>query len=268
MTESPTRQKSPPYPSLPLHVALERAAQLREVAKGFSVPLPSAANAWGYSPTSSSVTSVVGALNQFGLLDEAGAGDGKRVKVSLLGESILMDKRPDSAARSEAIRKAALSPKVFLELWERFQTPDVDSHTLVYELTLGRLQTGKAPFTEAAARDVAIKFVESLRFAGLGSEVSEAAHSADQREEEARSATGLQPDNSPLSTLKNPPNLDAILDEVLDEHRFEERKALDEGSAILSWPRHLSADSAEDMEYWLMGVLRQIKRRSQKKSED
>jgi hypothetical protein len=49
---------------------------------------------------------------------------------------------------------------------------------------------------------------------------------------------------------------------------FEERKALDEGSAVLIWPRDLSPESVEDMEYWLHGVLRQIKRRAQKLSAD
>lgn len=267
MTDTPTRQKSPPYPSIPLHVALERAAQLREVAKGFSVPLQSAANAWGYSPTSSSVTSVVGALNQFGLLDESGSGETKRLKVSALGESILMDKRPDSLARKEAIRKAALSPKIFLELWERFQTPDVDLHTLVYELTLGRSQMAKAPYTEIAAKDVASKFIDSLKFAGLGHEAAQDSQLGNPQAVPDSGSSAAPLAHSASNFPRNPAELDARIEEALSENTFEERKALDEGTAILVWPRLLSADSVEDMEYWLMGVLRQIKRRAQKASE-
>jgi hypothetical protein len=260
MSDNPTRQKSPPYPSLSLKGALERAEQLREVAKGFAVPMPSAAKAWGYSPTSSSVISVVGALNQYGLLEEAGTGEVKRVKVSALGEAILLDKRPNSVSRSEAIRKAALGPKVFLELWEQFRTPDVDDHTLIYELTLGRAQSGKAPYTEQAARDVATKYVETLRLAGLGEQSNEA-----DRLEHASVAesTTVLPREEPQKMRD--PDMPRVTGMPSDPSScFEEKKALDEGTAILIWPRHLSADSVEDMEYWLMGVLRQIKRRSQR----
>jgi hypothetical protein len=258
MTDSPTRQKSPPYPSLSLKGALDRAEQLREVAKGFSVPMPSAAKAWGYSPTSSSVISVVGALNQFGLLEEAGSGDAKRVKVSALGEAILLDKRPNSAARSNAIKKAALAPKVFLELWDQFKTSEVDDHTLVYELTLGRAQSGKAPYTEQAARDVAAKYVESLRFAGLDAEGNGAEQLVEPTTPEQNSVVPLE---DPLRSR----DLEVTLPPLFAGSPvpvFEEKKALDEGTAILIWPRQLSTDSVEDMEYWLMGVLRQIKRRA------
>jgi hypothetical protein len=258
MSDSPTRQKSPPYPSLSLKGALERAEQLREVAKGFAVPMPSAAKAWGYSPTSSSVISVVGALNQFGLLEEAGAGDAKRVKVSSLGEAILLDKRPNSNARSNSIKKAALTPKVFMELWEQFKTSEVDEHTLIYELTLGRAQAGKAQYTEQAARDVAVKYVESLRFAGLDREgngteqtaepIASEQHNTLPQEEPSRGSRDFEASLPPIVVGSAVP-------------MFEEKKALDEGTAILIWPRQLSADSVEDMEYWLQGVLRQIKRR-------
>jgi hypothetical protein len=260
MSDSPTRQKSPPYPSLSLQAALDRAEQLREVAKGFAVPLPSAAKAWGYSPTSSSVISVVGALNQYGLLEEAGAGEAKRVKVSALGEAILLDKRPNSEARASATRKAALAPKVFLELWEQFRTSEVDEHTLVYELTHGRSQSGKAPYTEQAARDVATKYVESLSFAGMGRE-NNGSEQHENTNDTGQEGVLLVEDAPKLRDFEQARTSNLPPEQA---SMFEESKSLDEGTAFLSWPRQLSPDSVEDMEYWLVGVLKQIKRRSQK----
>lgn len=42
----------------------------------------------------------------------------------------------------------------------------------------------------------------------------------------------------------------------------EEKCSLDEGEAILIWPKELSAESVQDLEYWLNGILRKAKRRS------
>lgn len=42
----------------------------------------------------------------------------------------------------------------------------------------------------------------------------------------------------------------------------EEKNSLDEGEAILIWPEELSPESVQDLEYWLMGILRKAKRRA------
>lgn len=235
-----------------------KAEQLASVAKGFPVPLPSAATAWGYSPKSSSINSVVGALNQYGLLEDEGAGDSRRVKLSALGEAILLDKRPDSKARKGALVRAALSPKVFQELWEQYQTGDVDEGTLQYDLTLGRKTSGKAPFSETAALDVARKYRETLEFAGLDSVDVDPDQVTDNSSEQlSERPSTVESVNEGRSIEASPAIVNASSDT-----QFEERKALDEGAAVLVWPRDLSPDSVEDMEYWLEGVLRQIRRRA------
>lgn len=255
--------RSPPYPTMGLERALEKAKQLREIAKGFTVPLSSAAKAWGFSEKSSSTTTVAAALNQFGLITDEGSRADRRIGLSALGESIILDVRPNSREREKAIREAALFPKTFRELWERFGTADVDTHTLVYELTLGRKNSGKAPFSEAAADEVAKTYRETVSFANL--EISEqdgplAERSSDMQPPQGESAAEAGRTQNPSSQpLDHSPRHGSRRDDY-----FEERKALDEGEATLIWPRSLSEDSVEDMEYWLTGVLRQIRRRSQK----
>jgi hypothetical protein len=254
--------RSPPYPTMGLERALEKAKQLREIAKGFTVPLSSAAKAWGFSEKSSSTTTVAAALNQFGLITDEGSRVDRKIGLSALGESIILDVRPNSREREIAVREAALFPKIFKELWERFRTGDVDTHTLVYELTLGRKNSGKAPYSEAAADEVAKTFRETVSFANL--EVLEhdgplAERSSDMQQQDESLTEAARRQNPSGQAMDHLPRHGSRKDDY-----FEERKALDEGEATLIWPRNLSEDSVEDMEYWLTGVLRQIRRRSQK----
>jgi hypothetical protein len=255
--------RSPPYPTMSLEKAIEKARQLREVAKGYTVPLISASKAWGFSEKSSSTTTVAAALNQYGLVADEGSRDDRRVGLSQLADTIIMDVRPTSVERDAAIREAALSPKVFKELWERFQTAEVDTHTLIYELTLGRKKSNRAPFSEAAAAELARIYRETIAFARF-----EGATLAATSEPESGAGPIAHQDQSDATVPRGPAG--AAGNEKYRElyrpkdDQFEEKKSLDEGEAILIWPRELSKDSVEDMEYWLNGVLKQIKRRVEK----
>jgi len=321
MSDKAPRFKSPPYPYLDLEAAIERARELATVAKGFAVPVPTIAKAWKFSEKSSSTVKVLGALNQFGLIQDEGPAGAKSYKLSDLAEAIITDNRPESKDRDEAIKAAALQPKVFQELWERFHKAEVDQTTLEYELTRNRKLLGKAPFGEAAAKDVAVKYRASLLFAGLdqedctdqgGAEDRTAAESRAQNEKidvgskVQWTSDGVDQFESPATVLaisddrkwawtdqgnaavnvseltaipesseqegEIPPPMPPHLVEQMKQRRqmppqddiFEEKKALDEGEAVLVWPRNLSQDSVEDMEYWLNGVLRQIRRRAEK----
>lgn len=42
----------------------------------------------------------------------------------------------------------------------------------------------------------------------------------------------------------------------------DDKKSLDEGPAVLRLPKDLSPESVDDLEYWLEGVLRRLKRKS------
>jgi hypothetical protein len=42
----------------------------------------------------------------------------------------------------------------------------------------------------------------------------------------------------------------------------EEKNFLDEGEAVLIWPENLSAESVQDLEYWLTRILNKAKRRA------
>ena len=318
------RFKSPPYPYLDLESAVDKAAPLAELARGFAVPISTIAKAWGYSPTSSSTIKVLGALNQFGLTDDEGMGEGKKFRLSDIGDAIVRDKRPNSNDRAVALRRAALTPKVFLELWERFKSADVDVDTIVHELTLGRKHSGRAEYSKSAAQEIATRYNASLGFAGVGLPELQTDQLNSEQEGEPDQTGGylakigdlIQWTSAGIDQFAKPAKVIAVSDDngwlwtdqgttalpmsevtviAVDDNRvigtpppppqavlsfmsyglskakldqFEEKKALDEGEALLIWPRTLSEASVDDMEYWLNGVLRQIKRRAGLKKTD
>ena len=59
------------------------------------------------------------------------------------------------------------------------------------------------------------------------------------------------------------PSLRSVSQQVkISDEMKEEKNSLDEGEAILIWPKNLSAESVVDLEYWLAGILRKAKRRA------
>lgn len=258
MDDKKMRFKSPPFPYVDLETAIDRAKQVPDLLKGFAVPSASIAKAWGYSEKSSSTQKVLAALSQFGLVDDEGNGDTKRFRLSEIGLKILLDPRPDSESKSTALRRAALTPKVFSELWDQFDSVDVDENTLVYELTLGRKQSGKAPYSDSAAAEVVSRYQSSLNFAGFSDNVQETLdHSHHESDDKLLVGNLSNRSVSPKTALAEP----------AQQQIFEEKKAFDEGEATLIWPRSLSVESVEDMEYWLDGVIRQMKRRAARETQ-
>lgn len=164
------RFRSPPYPALPLGKAIERAKELHSKALHHTVPLHVLATAWGFTTKSSSITTVAAALKQYGLLDDEGSGDKRRFRLTDDAVRIVTDPVPNSAKRVEAIKRAALAPKVHAELWGQFGLAGLSGSmdaTLQAYLTLDRKDAGDAPYSSAAAQDIINIYGETIRFAGL-----------------------------------------------------------------------------------------------------
>ena len=59
-------------------------------------------------------------MKQFGLMDDLGRGEQRKLKLSELAMRIILDDVPNSQERSKAIRKAALEPKIFREMFTKW----------------------------------------------------------------------------------------------------------------------------------------------------
>jgi len=167
--EKAKKFRSPPYPAIGLQKAIDRARELYAKAQGFQVGFKVLADAWGYREKSSGLWGTAAALIHYGLLEDEGTGKSRKFKISEAANRILRDLAPDSEKRREAIRRAALKPAIFSELWEKFGSPNVLSDAfLVNYLALDRGDEGKAHFSDSSAADVIKNYRETVSYAGLG----------------------------------------------------------------------------------------------------
>ena len=156
-----SRTRSPAYPYIPLPAALEKAAVLWQVEGRHAAAVNVAMQHWGYKEDSSTGYSCVAALKKFGLVDHEGMGDNRQVRLSGLALSILLDKNPDSPERRDALRAAALGPRIHAELWERYGSE------LPSDQSLKRFLVVERAFNETAVDELLDEYKATMAFAGL-----------------------------------------------------------------------------------------------------
>lgn len=133
-----TKKKSrgPNYPSIGLDKAVEFAQTLYEHERRNAVPVAVALRHWGYkNAKSSTATMALAALRSYGLLDFIGKGSDRQAKLSDRALQIVL-KTPN---RDEALKEAALSPKIHKVILGRFKADGLPSdstlrHRLIMEL--------------------------------------------------------------------------------------------------------------------------------------
>lgn len=160
------RTRSPAYPYLALPEALERTAQLRRAEGRHAVSVSVAMQHWGYKAESSTGYSCIAALKKFGLVDEEGVGEDREVRLSSLALAILLDGDEGSPERAEALRTAALNPRIHAELWERYG-PELPS-----DQTLRRFLILEKNFNETAVDEFIAEYRATVAYAGLSGTVA------------------------------------------------------------------------------------------------
>lgn len=155
------KQRSPSYPGIGLEAAIERARILHEQEGRNPAPINAVLQHWGYSSKSGAGMVAVAALKKFGLLVDEGRGTDRKARVSNLGRAIILDGREDSPERDDAIRRAALSPDIHRELWNKY------SGTLPSDATLRHFLRFEKGFTDSAADELIAQFRETVSFAQL-----------------------------------------------------------------------------------------------------
>lgn len=167
-TEKVKKFRSPPYPAIDLAKAVERTRQLYAKAQGFEVGFKVLADAWSYGEKSSGLWGTAAALIHYGLLEDQGTGKSRKFKISDTAHRIIRDADENSEKRREAIKRAALSPAIFSDIWEKFENAkDLADGVIINYLTLDRKDEGKAPFSDAAAEDCLSTYRDTIAFARL-----------------------------------------------------------------------------------------------------
>jgi len=261
------RTRSPAYPFINLETAIARAKEF------YSKELRNAANVrvamkhWGFVEESSNGAQIVAALISFGLLQDEGVGEKRKVRLTQTALRILLDERSDSKERAELIRQAALAPKIHQQLWEKWGN-DLPSdaqlrHTLLLEWPV--------PFNENAVDTFIREYRDTIAFAKLseydivGPEVNNNGGGDENAAIEELSRASA-PSNSP-----NPP-APATLGErtppLPKTHMQEFVVPLSNGSrAVFQWPAALSKEDVDDLKDSLKILERKISRSITKATE-
>jgi hypothetical protein len=114
-----SRHRSPRNPAIPLEMALARAKSLSRAIGVRAVPVREAAEILGFCTSSSVARRELAAMKEFGLLEDSGRRDER--KVSLTGVAVQLLDSSFGAQRAALLQKAALRPKIHGEIWQRFQ---------------------------------------------------------------------------------------------------------------------------------------------------
>lgn len=147
-------QRGRTSPSHSLEDAIEGAAKVFEALGTTRHQRDDAATAMGYKPGSGAANSKVGSLTHFGLLSRSGAN----YEVSELAQRILTP--IDEDERRVAVAEAAVTPSLYSELIAQLDgQPFPPMLPAILQRNYGVVPKG--------ANDVASRFEETLKFAGL-----------------------------------------------------------------------------------------------------
>jgi hypothetical protein len=158
--DRPKKDRSPSFPFISLPRAIERARAFAGNHKRSAARLSVVAPTWGYGAKSSGLLQTVAALKAYGLLEDMGSGEERKVQLSDLAWRVLFDSR--EGAREQAIRDAAQKPRIIAEYVPHWAGGRPSDDHCISELQFDR------GFTPDAARVFLRVFDETVVFAKLG----------------------------------------------------------------------------------------------------
>jgi hypothetical protein len=240
------RTRSPAYPFIGLEAAI-RYTQLAYQAEDRHPFAPeAAATYWDYTPSSSAVGQIISALKQYGLLDEEGANGQRRLRLTRLALDLIVHE-DESDQRADLLKKAALSPKIHWEIWDKYGGRLPSDATL--RIYLLRERDG-APFNKDQVDRFISQLRETIQFAMLTESdkvpPSDGAVAGDDDGPEPEKRD-RQPPPTPARQPMQPGMKEAVL-------------PLTEGDVIVRYPDRISTQSFEDLEDWMQLMIRRMKR--------
>ena len=160
---SKPKPRSPAYPSIPLEDAIGRARQIYDNEQKNKAHVSTVFSHWDYKAKSGRARLTLASLKYYGLIEIEGSGDNRKVQLTNLALDILLDEREDSKERGEAIKRAALSPVINSELWNKYEGNLPSDKELEFSLKRER------GFTERGVREFLAHFSKTLEYANLES---------------------------------------------------------------------------------------------------
>ena len=123
------------YPFISLKKAIERLECIYELEHRSPVNTTVAVKHWGYKEKSSGGARTVSALWSFGLIEVKGKKDTRTIQISQLGLNIVVP-GDDTTRRDQSMKAAALKPKIFKEMWEKYDGVLPSDSNMIHYLEL------------------------------------------------------------------------------------------------------------------------------------
>ena len=149
------RMRSPNFPALSLEDAMKIAGELYSKIRKVTVDREAAAKELGYTGLTGRSVKVLGALNQYGLIDNVSKG---QCRVTDLAEQALHG-FPE-AEKAGALHRAARSPSLFRAIYDEFGEQIESEHAI-------RSFLMKRGFTDRGVESALQSFLATQRFATL-----------------------------------------------------------------------------------------------------
>jgi hypothetical protein len=194
------------FPFINLEKALARAEVIFSGDKsGRPMAVMTAFQLWGYSPKSSGGFQTVAALLGYGLLQDDGANDDRRVRLTDAARRYFLDERDD--VKAGMLRDFALTPTLFKVLW----STDKWSEGVPADTVARSHLKVERKLNEQSARAVLGIFKENIIFAGLrGSDSAEPQAPPDTptaKDTRPQPDVGREPDAPPSQVDETPPRM-------------------------------------------------------------
>ena len=157
------KERSPSFPFIGLSKAIDRVRAVYTAARRHEARVSDVAAAWGIGVKSSGTLQTIAALLAYGLLEDQGSGEARKLKVTDLAFKALEDERPGE--REAALAEAALKPKLIAEYAEKWKDGRPADGICISELRIDR------GFTEDGAKAFLRVFDDTVGFTtGVGSD--------------------------------------------------------------------------------------------------
>lgn len=223
-TAKKSSQRSPGYPAIDLKTAISKTEELyRKINKGW-VHYDAMLESLGYTTTSGAGRVALAAMRKYGLIEYKGSKNELKAKLTDRALDIILDEREDSQIRKDAIKKAALSPDIFSEIYNMYEGNLPDDKGLSYVLIREK------DFSDSGAK----KFIEQFRATIDFAELKKDANISQEEEVSNESPNDLGRPNKQTSGLLPK----GLIMNVLSENKGQDT------NEIIDFPIPLSLKSA------------------------
>jgi hypothetical protein len=188
------RARSPAYPVISLRQALESARKVWDAQRKADAHIDSTLGAMGLAKHGASLR-LIAALGHYGLIEETGSGESRRIRLSALAQDLLLLEEQDPR-RKTSLEIAALYPAIHAALWERY------GKVLPPDSSLKSFLIRDKGYNEEAVEKVISNYKDSFELANL--DKHEDANAATKHVDPMTTATSEAPKKNPPPGIQVP----------------------------------------------------------------